>query len=129
MAREHPLAARRGVRLSDCLDYPLALPTAHYGVRKTLEELADRMSTTLSPMIEADSYVLLQSYVARTLSIGFELQIGAPLSATQGGLVSRPLTHPSAAHGFLYIVHLKGRALPVAAARFRAAHRRDLVEL
>lgn len=117
MAKDHPLAGEDAVSLSACMDYPLALPTATYGVRRTLEDLSDRMSTRLSPAIEADSYVLIQQYVARTRCIGFELPIGIPRSLTSG-VVSRPLTVSGFSHGLLYIAQLRGRALPVAAARF-----------
>lgn len=117
MARDHPLSAHKEVSLGDCLDYPLALPTTNYGVRKTIEALSDRISTRITPTIEADSYVLLQRYVARTQAIGFELKIGLPQVASDE-LVSRPLKNAQSKLGSLYIVHLKGRSLPVAAARF-----------
>lgn len=116
MSCDHPLAGKASVSLSDCLDYPLALPTKNYGLRKTLETLSDRIATRITPTLEADSYVLLQSYVAKSEAIGFELKIGLPRVVSQA-LVSRPLQYPKAL-GSLYIVHLKGRALPVASARF-----------
>ncbi len=115
--RSHPLASKTTVSLSDCLEFPLALPTAQYGVRKTMDALADHLSTRLQPMIEADSYVLLQKYVAGSDAIGFELQIGVQKRA-DSGLLSRPLKHSRGAPGLLRLVHLKGRILPVAAARF-----------
>lgn len=117
MSRDHPLAAKREITLSACLAYPMALPTPNYGVRRTLEALFDRLPAKVTPTIEADSYVLLQRYVASSQAIGFELQIGVPQDSSVG-LVSRPLTSPKAALGSLYVIHLKGRALPVAAARF-----------
>ncbi len=117
MAARHPLAKKEKVSLGDCLQYPLALPTIQYGVRRTMEQLASRLSTRISPTLEADSYVLLQHYVARSQAVGFELQIGTPLIESNG-LVSRPLTNPTTSQGSLFIVHLKGRALSVAAARF-----------
>lgn len=117
MARDHPLTANDEVSLSDCIDYPLALPTTRYGVRKTIAALANRLSTPLMPTIEADSYVLLQQYVAHTQAIGFELKIGLPQIGSDA-LASRPLKNSQSKIGSLYIVHLKGRSLPVAAARF-----------
>ena len=117
MSASHPLAKKSSVSLGDCLQFPLALPTMHYGVRRTIEDLCGRLSTRVTPTVEADSYVLLQHYVARSRAIGFELQIGIPLIESNG-LTSRPLISPKARTGSLFIVHLKGRALPVAAARF-----------
>ncbi|MEM8571479.1 MAG: LysR family transcriptional regulator [Pseudomonadota bacterium] len=115
--KSHPLASRSKVTFSDCLEYPLALPTAQYGVRKTLETLADHKTTRLQPTIEADSYVLLQKYVECTDAIGFELKIGAPM-ASNSALISRPLQFTRTMPGHLHIVHLKSRTLPVAVARF-----------
>lgn len=117
MSARHPLTKKRSVGLGDCLAYPLALPTMHYGVRRTIEDLYGRLSSRVTPAVEADSYVLLQHYVARSQAVGFELQIGIPLIETYG-LTSRPLKYPKTAFGSLYIYQLKGRALPVAAARF-----------
>lgn len=117
MSARHPLTRKQEVSLGDCLDYPLALPTMNYGVRRTIENLYGNLSSRVTPDVEADSYVLLQHYVARSLAIGFELQIGIPLIESYG-LTSRPLKYPKAAFGSLYIYHLKGRALPVASARF-----------
>ncbi len=128
MARDHPLSAHEEVSLGDCLDYPLALPTTNYGVRKTIEALSDRISTRITPTIEADSYVLLQRYVARTQAIGFELKIGLPQVASDE-LVSRPLKNAQSKLGSLYIVHLKGRSLPVAAARFAQQFAETLANL
>lgn len=117
MSARHPLTKKPDVSLGDCLGYPLALPSMNYGVRRTIEDLYGSLSSRVTPAVEADSYVLLQHYVARSHAIGFELQIGIPLIEAYG-LTSRPLKYPKAAFGSLYIYHLKGRALPVAAARF-----------
>lgn len=117
MAADHPLASLDSVSLSECLDYPLALPTDRYAVRQTLQAHADRISIRLEPSIEADSYVLLQRFVRQTSAVAFELQIGLP-TATSGGLVARPLRLPKKSLGLLYVAHLKGRTLPVASARF-----------
>ncbi len=117
MSAHHPLAKKDTVALGDCIVYPLALPSMNYGVRRTIEDLYGTLSSRITPAVEADSYVLLQHYVARSQAVGFELQIGIPLIETFG-LTSRPLKYPKTALGSLYIYHLKGRALPVAAARF-----------
>jgi len=128
MASDHPLSTKGEVSLSECLDFPLALPTTHYGVRKMIEALSDRISTRIEPTIEADSYVLLQRYVARTQAIGFELKIGLPQVASHG-LISLPLKNSQSKLGSLYIVHLKGRSLPVAAARFAQQFEETLAKL
>lgn len=117
MSEDHPLARKPKLKFSECLEYPLALPSHRYAVRKAIKTMADRSNTQLSPAIEADSYVLLQAYVSKTKAIGFELQIGLP-SEFDAVLVARPLEQPRLAPGLLYIVQRKDRSLPVASARF-----------
>lgn len=76
-------------------------------MRKTIAAFANRLSASVAPTIEADSYVLLQQYVARTQAVGFELKIGLPQIASKE-LVSRPLKNAQSEIGSLYIVHIKG---------------------
>lgn len=117
MTEDHPLAQRDQVRLSDCLEYPLALPTESYSVRSALRKVANRSSYDLSPVVEAESYVLLQNFARMRKAIAFELQIGVP-GEVETGLVARPLVIPGGSGIVLNVVQKRGRSLPVAAARF-----------
>ncbi|MFT4830257.1 MAG: DNA-binding transcriptional LysR family regulator [Paracoccaceae bacterium] len=118
MSRDHPLAQQDAVRLSDCLDYPLALPSRSYAVRQILDSYAARLPARLEPSIEAESYVLLRNFVADSQAIAFELAIGLPPEKLEAHLVSRPLQVPRSAFGSLYLAQLRERTLPVASARF-----------
>jgi DNA-binding transcriptional LysR family regulator len=118
MSRDHPLARRDAVRLSDCLAHPLALPGRSYAVRRILDSYADRLPARLEPSLEAESYVLLRNFVADSDAIAFELAIGLPPEKLGEGLVSRPLKVPRSAFGSLYLAQLRERTLPVASARF-----------
>jgi hypothetical protein len=58
-------------------------------------------------------------YYARSENIlSFQLPIGLAPNADDDGTVSRPIDTRDVPEGFLYFGQLRGRTLPVAAARF-----------
>ena len=75
MARITPNRANRSVA-NDCFEYPCV---AFNALRRaqTIAAFANRLSASVAPTIEADSYVPLQQYVARTRQLGL-LKIGLP---------------------------------------------------
>ena len=117
MAKNHYLASKSQVSISECLNYPLALPTQKYGLRKTLENIFDKLLTRITPTIEADSYVFLQNYISNSNAIGFELEIGMP-QKNSNSLISRPVKLPQDTSVLIYINHLRNRNLPIAASKF-----------
>ncbi len=118
MAKDHPLARRSSVRLSDCIDYPLALPRAPYAVRNLLEAAAARMSIRLQPAVEAESYVFLKNFASLGRAIAFELEIGVPSELIEPQLASIPLDLTSQHQSLLHLAQMRGRTLSVAASRF-----------
>lgn len=118
MAKDHPLATRASVRLSDCIDYPLALPRVPYAVRNLLEVAAARMSIRLQPAVEAESYVFLKNFASLGRAIAFELEIGVPSELIEPQLVSIPLDLSSKHESLLHLAQMRGRTLSVAASRF-----------
>ncbi|WP_224702670.1 LysR family transcriptional regulator [Devosia aquimaris] len=120
MARNHPLADKQTLRLGDCLNYPIALPTLPYGVRNLMELAALRTARALTPMIESDSFDFLRHYAAQEHLVSFQIPIGLSLAKTGGMVISTPLDTRDVPAGILYMGQLKGRTLPVAAARFAA---------
>ena len=117
MAKSHFLASKSQVSISECLNYSLPLPTQKYGLRKTLENIFDKLLTRITPTIEADSYVFLQNYISNSNAIGFELEIGMP-QKNSNGLISRPVKLPQDTSVLIYINHLRSRNLPIAASKF-----------
>lgn len=117
MDADHPLAAKEVVRLRECLRYPLVMPDRGLGARKIIDEALGRRSLTLEPVIESNSFEFLREYVRREQAITFQIAIGA---ATEGhsGLVSRLVDPRDAPPGKLVLGYLRGRTLPVAAAKF-----------
>ena len=118
MAADHPLADKPTVRLRDCLQYPHALPTAPYGVRYLLEAAVQRSSLTLQPVVQSDSFEFLRHYVASERLISFQIPIGLVEGQMAFDVVSRQVDERDVPVGHLCLGQLRGRALPVAAARF-----------
>lgn len=119
MREDHPLAVQEIVRLRHCLEYPLALPSQSAGVRRLLEIGASNSNVTLQPLIESQSAQFLIRCAQQEHLVTFDIPLGlSKQSLRRDGLVMRPLHRSDAPDGRLYLGQLKGRALPVAAAKF-----------
>ncbi len=118
LSSQHPLAKKPILGLSDCLEFPLALPSIPYGVRSVLEDAARKQGISFQPVIQSDSFDFLRHIVTSKTIIAFQIQIGLPKESPSGGLVHIPIDMSDVSPGFLHVAQLKGRTLPVAAARF-----------
>jgi DNA-binding transcriptional LysR family regulator len=119
LSEDHPLATRELLRLRDCALFPLALPDRSFGGRQMLEEATARSSHPFEAAVEANSFELLRNYVRFEQAITFQIEVGAPqVLHRRHGLVARPIDPRDVAPGLLAIGQLRGRALPVAAAKF-----------
>ena len=129
MAAGHPLAARPVLRLRDCAAFPAALPDRSFGARQILDARMAGHSAKLRVALEANSFELLRQFVRHGEAITFQIAIGAPTD--DPGLAVRPIDDRDLAHGPLVLGQLKGRTLPVAAAKFaeRLAERLDAARM
>ncbi|MCF1707532.1 LysR family transcriptional regulator [Tabrizicola sp. J26] len=127
MAADHPLAKKEIVRLRDCVPYPIGLPTASYGVRHLIDAAMTRASFRLPATVESDSFEFLRRYPTTENLISFQIPIGLPPQG-QDGLQYRPLDLRDAAPGQLLLGQLRGRSLPVAAAKFADQIARAMTE-
>jgi len=118
MAASHPLAKSDTLRLSQCLLYPIALPTAPYGVRYLLELAVQGTSLLLEPVIQSDSFEFLRNQAIEENIISFQIPIGLSAESPDRQIVSVPIRPQDVPAGVLYMGQLKGRTLSVAAARF-----------
>lgn len=118
ISKEHPLAGRESIHLSDCLEYPLAMPCRPYAVRTILDDAASRMSYQLVPTVEAESYVFLRNYVLLNTAVAFEIEMGVPPQNISPSLTSVPLKLGKKFDGALHLAQLRGRTLPIASAKF-----------
>jgi DNA-binding transcriptional LysR family regulator len=127
MAADHPLAAETGpVRLRDCLRWPVAAPTTPFGVRHLLDGALSGSSLRLSPVVSSGSFEFLRHYVCAERMVTFQIPIGLP--PADPGLARRPVDARDLRPGMLLLCQLRGRTLPVAAARFADQLMRALAE-
>lgn len=119
MHRSHPLASRPGgLRLRECMDYPLVLPNREAGGRQLLERYLVRSSVKLRPVVESNSFEFLRGCLHHGHAISFQIAIGA---VSDGGeIVSREITDRHFPTGELVLAHLRGRQLPVITHAFMA---------
>lgn len=117
MARDHPLAARPVLRLREMLQHPLVLPNQAFGGRQMLDAAMARSSMPHRILMESDSFEFLKAVVARSDAVMVQIPIGTPTDPDDR-IVSRPLDARDVPHGVLSVLQLRGRTLPVAAARF-----------
>ncbi|MGV3632890.1 MAG: LysR family transcriptional regulator [Pseudorhodoplanes sp.] len=118
MAPAHPLAAKKTVRLRDCLAYPIAVADRSFSSRQIVAGLLAGSSSRLSTRLESNSFELLRNFIGLDDTVAFHIEIGAEPGAQSGRFVSRLVDSRDLAKGALVLGHLKGRALPVAAAKF-----------
>lgn len=128
MRPDHPLASSETVRLSACSRFPIALPTETYGVRHLIDLALRRSSVDITPVIESDSFDFLRRYPANEQLISFQIPIGLPLVDGAEGIISRRLDPRDVPDGLLYLGQLRGRTLPVAAAKFAGQLEKALFE-
>ncbi|WP_417672062.1 LysR family transcriptional regulator [Roseibium sp.] len=117
MARSHPLAQKRELRLRDCLRFPSVVPPPAIGIRYLLDLAVGRMTQKLSSTIEADSFEFMRHYVKNEMAVGFQFPVGLNIGKDDS-LAFRPLLKRDVAYGRLSLLQMKGRTLPVASARF-----------
>lgn len=118
MSVTHPLAAQPNVRLSDCLNYPLVLPDPILSSRGLLEPLLSRRSSPLQIRLETNSFELMRGLLLDHLSIGFQIEIGAPIPDVDAKITYRPFDPRDMRTAPLVCAQLQARTLSVAAARF-----------
>ncbi len=116
----HPLAERPVLRLRECLQYPVALPTNPYGVRYLLEAALQNSTLEANAVIESDNFEFLRYYAGAEHTITFQIPIGLPEPSAGQTVLSVPIDPKDVPPGILYMGQLRHRTLPVAAAKFAA---------
>lgn len=115
--RDNPLLEKSELRLRDCLANKLVLPSSQYGVRHLLEQAATRNGHALTPVVETESFELIRHYITHENAVGFQIPVGLS-SNEQLGMAHRPLSKRDLPSGSLLLGQKRGRALPVASAKF-----------
>ena len=117
MAKSHPLAARRKLRLRDCAAYPVALPERSIGGRQLLEEVVARTGISFNVAAESNSFEMLRGLVSHAGLISFQIRIGTMPEGNKLGLVAREIDDRDVPRAKLVFGRLRDRTLPVATCR------------
>lgn len=119
LRRDGTLAKASRLKLTDCVQRPLVMPSPAYGVRHLLDLAARRRNLTLTPQVETESFELIRHYVLHEDAIGFQIPIGLQADADNDARIThRPLSERDVPPGQLLLGQLKGRTLPVSSAKF-----------
>lgn len=128
MGEKHPLAKKRQIRLRDAVQYPLAVPEKGLGSRTLLDGFFARSSLNYRVALETNSFELLKRFVKLEPAVGFQIQIGTP-RMSEDGIVARPIQEPALLSANLVLGQLRGRILPIAAAKFAQQLARSIEDI
>lgn len=129
VAQDHPLARHDLLRLRQCYEYPIALPSIGLGSRAMVDAALQEKSYARPPDLESNSFEYLKAHVSGTNAVSFQVEIGTPLGpTTEPGITARLIDPRDITPGMLWMGHLPGRSLSVAASRFVEQAGRDLTE-
>ncbi|EGY00157.1 putative transcriptional regulator [Nitrospirillum viridazoti Y2] len=126
MSADHPLAAKDILRLRECAEYETAMPESSFGGREIIENRLAASSAKLSIGVESNSFDLLGDLVAVSNLIAFQIDIGADLWRNDPRYAVRRISDLDRTYGPLVLGQLKGRPLPLAAAKFAEQMAREL---
>jgi hypothetical protein len=116
MSRDHPLAGEGPVRLRDCFQFPVALPDRSLAIRHLLDAALARRQLSVDMRIESSSLEFLRNYALREQVLSFQVVSGIP--ADTRGLAVRPIDARDLDPIRIVLGQLRGRPLPIAAAKF-----------
>lgn len=116
MSVDHPLAAVEMVRLSECLRYPIGLPTASHGVRQLLDLAIAQQQKPSFVAVQSDSFDFLRNYRFEPEMITFQIPLGLP--DLEHELTHRRIDSRDLRPADIFVGHLWGRALSGPAASF-----------
>ncbi len=128
MSEDHPLAGRKSLKIYDCAEFPLLLPKRPEGIRLVLDAVAHKVGLTLEAAVESNSLDLLRLMSQDSDALSFSLAINLRPNLERDRMVSVPLDLQGVAPGAVSAGYLRGRTLPVAAARFLETVNRELSE-
>ncbi|SFG00269.1 DNA-binding transcriptional regulator, LysR family [Novosphingobium sp. CF614] len=126
MAADHPLAKHDVLRLRQCAQYDVAMPDMAFGGREIVESRLLSSSAKLNVAVEANSFDFLAELVAGGELITFQIDIGADTWRQDPRFAVRRISDIDRTYGPLVLGQLKGRPLPLVAAKFAEQMARDL---
>lgn len=119
--KNHPLAKGEGpVRLSECFQFPLAIPAKVTGVRSILDmAVQQKNQLQMEISVESEESQFLLNVVRDSDQVTFDIPLGLSKSSLErNGLTWRAVHPADIPKGHLYVGHLKNRSLSVATIKF-----------
>jgi DNA-binding transcriptional LysR family regulator len=115
VSRNHPLAGKSTMRLSDCLDYPIALADETLAGRALIDRALMKASFQFDPVLVSNSIDTMKAFAKVSEAICFQFQVG---QSADPDMVAIPLKDAGLHQTQLFLAMRRGRALPTAAAAF-----------
>ena len=116
IAKEHPLALKKSVRVADCLVYPLVLADKSSSLRDLVEKLAPA-NVEVVPAVETNSMELMKRLVRQSQHVTFLNRVDVDQELRDGDLAFLPLSG-AAGRQRVSLVHRSRGSLSPAASRF-----------
>ena len=114
MSPAHPLATRSCIRLHECRDYPIILPSENT-LRTSIDVGLMQQRLNMSPILVCNNAASSHEYLAHENALSFHFALARP-AAPQ--IQSIPLHAKDVGMTHLKFYTVKGRVLPVPAAKF-----------
>jgi len=121
MSAAHPLAELSSLSLEDIFQYPVVMPKDTTGLYDHILMGASRKSLSIPAIIKTDDFGFMQHYIREENAICFHIPLADgenPALSQASQDVSKTLKTGECPLGVAHIACLKGRTLPVSAARF-----------
>lgn len=119
VAPDHPLTARKLVRVSDCLAFPLVLADARLSLREVVQNLAPA-NTHLVAAVETNSMEMMKRLARHAPHVTFLNRVDVDQEIRDGDLVFLPLIGAAGRQRLLLVQRARGTLGP-AASRFAQA--------
>ncbi|WP_027351009.1 LysR family transcriptional regulator [Halotalea alkalilenta] len=118
VARDHPLASRERLALSDIVDYPLALPHGHTSVRQLFDLACARQGVLFEPVFTSNYLNALIHFAldGGGIALCAELTVRHRTDAERYRVI--PIDETELGARFIEILTLAGRTLPAGVAAF-----------
>jgi DNA-binding transcriptional LysR family regulator len=118
MDNRHPLAQKTNLRISDCVQYPLIIPTHGLTSREILEPALRSIASEIQIATETNSYEIMRGMLYKSENIGFVIYTGNPNERFYEYIVYKNISSLDIRPVPIVCVQLKSRGISVSASRF-----------
>ena len=118
VAPSNPLAATKGVSLSDLSEFRVALPNESFGIRRLIEKVARKAPVRFVRCLETNSIEMVKGLARHSTAVTFLPGSAVIQDVRQGLLCAVPLSDPDLRLACVRVLSMKGRALSRAANAF-----------